>query len=85
MSGFRSDIEPNVTRLQMWVTNSLQTGNLGVLEGGCESNHARHVATVAEVVLGQAVSEWVRVNTLSGFRSVTWPNITHARKSGTHT
>ena len=76
---------PNVTRLQMWVANSLQTGDLGVLEGGCESDLARHVLTVAEVVIGQAMSEWVRVNTLSGFRSVTWPAVTHACKSGPHT
>ena len=84
MSGFRSDIEPAVTQLRTWVANSLQTGDLGVLEGGCESDHARHVATVTEVVTGQAVSEWARVSTLSGFRSVTWPAITHARKSATH-
>ena len=69
---------PAVTQLRTWVANSLQTGDLGVLEGGCESDHARHVfAIVGEVVTGQAVSEWARVSTLSGFRSVTGPNITH--------
>ena len=77
LSGFRSVTWPAVTQLQTWVANSLQTGDLGVLEGGCESDHARHVfAIVGEVVTGQAVSEWARVSTLSGFRSVTGPNIT---------
>ena len=73
MSGFRSDIGPAVTQLQTWVANSLQIDNLGVLECGCESLHARHVATVAEAIIGQAMSEWVQVSTSSGFRSVTWP------------
>ena len=84
-SGFRSVTWPAVTQLQTWVGNSLQIDNLGVLEGSCESNHARHVATIAEVIICQAMSEWVQVSTSSGFRSVTWPNITHTRKAGTHT
>ena len=86
MSGFSCVTAPTVTQLRTWVANSLQTGDLGVLEGGCESNHARHVAIVAEVVLGQAVSEWARVSTLSGFRSVTWPTVTpqKASKAITH-
>ena len=67
---------PAVTQLHTWVANSLQTGDLGVLEGGCESDHARHVGTVAEVVVGQAVKEWARDSTSSGFRSVTWPAVT---------
>ena len=47
---------PAVTQLRTWVANSLQIGDLGVFEGGCESDYARHVfATVCEVVLGQAV------------------------------
>ena len=42
-----------------WGGDLLQIDNLGVLEGGCESDHTRHVfAVVGEVVLGQAVSEW---------------------------
>ena len=76
---------PAVTQLQTWVANSLQIDNLGVFEGGCESDHARHVATVAEVIIGQAMSKWVQVSTSSGFRSVTWPNITHAQKAGART
>ena len=56
---------------------------MGVLEGGCESDHTRHVpAKAGEVVIGQAVSEWARVGMLSGFRSVIAPAITYARKSG---
>ena len=36
----------------------LEVSNLGVLEGGCQGNHARHVfATVGEVVTGQAESK----------------------------
>ena len=31
---------PAVTQLQTWVGSSLQIGDLGVLEGGCESLHA---------------------------------------------
>ena len=43
----------------MWVTNSLQIDNLGVLEGGCESDHARHVfAIVGEVVPSKAEGKW---------------------------
>ena len=62
MSGFRSDIGPNITRLRNRVrkptsSNSLESRDLGVLQGGCESNHARHVfAVIGEVVLGQAAS-----------------------------
>ena len=38
-------------------SNSLESRDLGVLQGGCESNHARHVfAAIGEVVLGQAAS-----------------------------
>ena len=38
-------------------SNSLESRDLGVLQGGCESNHARHVfAVIGEVVLGQAAS-----------------------------
>ena len=59
MGGFRSDIEPTVTQQPTWGGDLLQIDNLGVLEGGCESDHTRHVfAVVGEVVLGQAVSEW---------------------------
>ena len=73
---------PAITQQPMWGEDSLQIDNLGVLEGGCESDHTRHVqAKLGEVVIGQAVSEWARVSTLSGFRSVIAPNITHARKS----
>ena len=53
---------PNITRLRNRVrkptsSNSLESRDLGVLQGGCESNHARHVfAVIGEVVLGQAAS-----------------------------
>ena len=68
---------PAITQQPKWGGDSLQIDNLGVLEGGCESDHTRHVpAGVSEEVIGQAVSEWVRVNTLSGFRSVTLPAVT---------
>ena len=80
LSGFRKVTLPAVTLHCHTATNvggnSLQTGDLGVLEGGCESLHARHVATVAEAIIGQAMSEWVQVSTSSGFRSVTWPAVT---------
>ena len=49
---------PAVTRQLTWGGDSLQIDNLGVLEGGCESNHARHVSSiVGEVVVGQAESK----------------------------
>ena len=77
--------EPAVTQQPTWGGDSLQIDNLGVLEGGCESDHARHVpAGVGEVVLGQAVSEWARASTLSGFRSVTEPAVTHSHESEHH-
>jgi hypothetical protein len=57
--GFNSVTGPAVTQLQTWVANSLQTGDLGVLEGGCERDHARHVpAEVGEVVICQAGGKW---------------------------
>ena len=66
MGGFRSDIEPTVTQQPTWGGDLLQIDNLGVLEGGCESDHTRHVpAKVGEVVIGQAMSEWARVGMLS--------------------
>eukprot|EP00966_Prymnesium_polylepis_P194398 4506791-Prymnesium_polylepis.2 len=50
---------PAVTQLRTWVGNSLQTGDLGVLEGGCEGDHARRVfAIVGEVVISQAEGKW---------------------------
>ena len=59
MSAFRSVTEPAVTQLRTWVGHSLQTGDLGVLEGGCQSLHARHVfAIVGEVVPSQAEGKW---------------------------
>ena len=62
---------PAITQQPTWGGYSLQIDNLGVLEGGCESDHTRHVpAKAGEVVIGQAVSEWARVGMLSGFRSV---------------
>ena len=81
MSGFRSVIWPAVTQLQTWVANSLQIDNLGVLECGCESLHARHVPIVAEAIIGQAMSEWVQVSTSSGFRNVTWPAVTQREQA----
>ena len=66
MSGFRSVIWPAITQQPTWGGDSLQIDNLGVLEGGCESDHTRHVpAKVGEVVIGQAMSEWARVGMLS--------------------
>ena len=77
MSGFRSVILPAITQQPTWGGDSLQIDNLGVLEGGCDSDHTRHVpAVVGEVAIGQAVSEWAQASTLSGFRSVIWPAIT---------
>jgi hypothetical protein len=50
---------PAVTKLRTWVANSLQTGDLGVFEGSCESDHARHVfAILGEVVTSQAEGTW---------------------------
>ena len=50
---------PAVTRLQTWVANLLQIGDLGILECGCESDHARHIfAIFGEVVLSQAEGKW---------------------------
>ena len=57
MSGFRSVIAPAVTQQPTWGRDSLQIDNLGVLEGSCESDYARQVTIVAEVVVGQAVRE----------------------------
>ena len=69
-------IVPAITQQPTWGGDSLQIDNLGVLEGGCESDHTRHVVAVeGEVVLGQAMSEWARVSMSSGFRSVIWPSI----------
>ena len=69
-------IAPAITQQPTWGGDSLQIDNLGVLEGGCESDHTRHVlAEAGEVVIGQAVSEWARASTLNGFRSVIWPSI----------
>ena len=50
-------ILPAVTQQPTWGRDSLQIGDLGVLEGSCESDYARHVTIVAEVVVGQAVRE----------------------------
>eukprot|EP00966_Prymnesium_polylepis_P318960 7367013-Prymnesium_polylepis.1 len=81
MSGFRNVTWPAVTQLPTWVGSSLQTGDLGVLEGGSESNHGRHVfAIVGKVVPSQAEGKW-KQRTLSGFRSVTSPTVTHHGKS----
>ena len=67
---------PAITQQPTWGGDSLQIDNLGVLEGGCESDHNRHVPpVVGEVVIGQAVSEWAQASTLSGFRSVIGPAI----------
>ena len=69
-------ILPALTQQPKWGGDSLQIDNLGVLEGGCESDHTRHVlAEAGEVVIFQAVSKWARVSTLSGFRSVILPFI----------
>ena len=51
------NIKQSATTNCMRAGNSLESRDLGVLEGGCESNHARHVfAVIGEVVLGQAAS-----------------------------
>ena len=86
MSGFRSDIEPAVTQLRTWVANSLQTGDLGVLEGGCESLHAPHgFAFVGEVVTSQAEGKWKQTH-VERFQKCDMARChTHARKLGPHT
>ena len=53
---------PNITQSAttncMRAGNSLESRDLGVLEGSCKSDHARHVsAKQGEVVAGQAASE----------------------------
>ena len=57
---------PAITQQPTWGGDLLQIDNLGVLEGGCESSHARHVLTIAaravltivgEEVAGQAESK----------------------------
>ena len=52
------NIKQSATTNCMRAGNSLESRDLGVLEGGCKSDHARHVsAELGEVVVGQAASE----------------------------
>ena len=56
-SGFNSVTGPNITQLRTWARNSLESRDLGVLQGGCKSDHARYVAGVGDKdVIGQAAN-----------------------------
>ena len=48
---------PAITQQPTWGGDSLQIDNLGVLEGGCDSDHTRHVlAIICQVVVIKAAN-----------------------------